>query len=456
MKSEINFMKSEITIGVQSFFRQHHVNMTDAQQKYKSRGAQLYRDKLALWSGQAMKMYGTQLHIENFNSSLSTLHREKEMDGKGKEIEEESKEFVTVPPSPQVNTNDSPPPLVRLKNGNEKPKQEETLPDFSIEGLLTGGDASMPSTKTTYIGQKKPAAKKTGLGAKKGLGATRISSVDFDELEKRLERPQTSPIVPSTVAQDEKKMASLRLAYEDLTVQPMKESVKLKNADSKKAEQIERLGIGMTGGFQRSSVSHSAFSDMEAIVQEGSREKLATLPGSSRTDIFEDYSDDFVLVGTTSSSKSSLKSIDDLLRQSYASKTSDFSGSGRSSGSAVREAPRSNFSSNFANSDEASKKFGNAKAISSEQFFQDNSSADYERQVNNSRFEGSSSISSAEYFNRTEVLPGSRYPLNNISLQAPDLDEVRESVRQGVTKVAGRLSSLASGVMSQIQDKYGV
>lgn len=36
----------------------------------------------------------------------------------------------------------------------------------------------------------------------------------------------------------------------------------------------------------------------------------------------------------------------------------------------------------------------------------------------------------------------------------PDLDEVKESVRQGVTKVAGRLSSLASGVMTSIQDKY--
>lgn len=37
----------------------------------------------------------------------------------------------------------------------------------------------------------------------------------------------------------------------------------------------------------------------------------------------------------------------------------------------------------------------------------------------------------------------------------PDLDEVKESVRQGVTKVAGRLSSLASGVMTSLQDKYG-
>jgi len=37
----------------------------------------------------------------------------------------------------------------------------------------------------------------------------------------------------------------------------------------------------------------------------------------------------------------------------------------------------------------------------------------------------------------------------------PDLDEVKESVRMGVTKVAGRLSSLASGVMTSFQDKYG-
>lgn len=37
------------------------------------------------------------------------------------------------------------------------------------------------------------------------------------------------------------------------------------------------------------------------------------------------------------------------------------------------------------------------------------------------------------------------------SLQAYDLDDVKESVRQGVTKVAGKLSSLANGVMSSLQ-----
>jgi len=37
-----------------------------------------------------------------------------------------------------------------------------------------------------------------------------------------------------------------------------------------------------------------------------------------------------------------------------------------------------------------------------------------------------------------------------------DLDDVRESVRQGVNKVAGRLSSLANAAVSSIQDRYGL
>lgn len=45
--------------------------------------------------------------------------------------------------------------------------------------------------------------------------------------------------------------------------------------------------------------------------------------------------------------------------------------------------------------------------------------------------------------------------LSDIHYSGPDLEDVRESVRQGVTKVAGRLSSLASGMMSSFQDKYG-
>ena len=35
------------------------------------------------------------------------------------------------------------------------------------------------------------------------------------------------------------------------------------------------------------------------------------------------------------------------------------------------------------------------------------------------------------------------------------MEDVKESVRQGVTKVAGKLSGMASGVMTQLQVKFG-
>ena len=51
-----------------------------------------------------------------------------------------------------------------------------------------------------------------------------------------------------------------------------------------------------------------------------------------------------------------------------------------------------------ASSDIAQKKFGGAKAISSDQFFNDDQSSNYETQANLVRFQGSSSISSSEFF----------------------------------------------------------
>lgn len=36
-----------------------------------------------------------------------------------------------------------------------------------------------------------------------------------------------------------------------------------------------------------------------------------------------------------------------------------------------------------------------------------------------------------------------------------NLEDIKEGLRQGVTNVAGKLSSLANGVMTSIQDRYG-
>lgn len=63
--------------------------------------------------------------------------------------------------------------------------------------------------------------------------------------------------------------------------------------------------------------------------------------------------------------------------------------------------------------------------------------------MNLCQFEGSTSISSAELFGRPNA--------ENVGIQAPDFDDVKESVRLGVTKVAGKISSLVNGAMSSIQ-----
>lgn len=45
------------------FFRQHNCTTTDAQVKYSSRAAQLYKDKLNAAAVTAMKVHGTQVSV---------------------------------------------------------------------------------------------------------------------------------------------------------------------------------------------------------------------------------------------------------------------------------------------------------------------------------------------------------------------------------------------------------
>lgn len=57
--------------------------------------------------------------------------------------------------------------------------------------------------------------------------------------------------------------------------------------------------------------------------------------------------------------------------------------------------------------DEAQKKFGGAKAISSDQFFS-NETSSFERAANLAKFQGSNSISSADYFGDGSAKNGAR------------------------------------------------
>ena len=56
-----------------AFFRQQNVDTSDVQVKYKSRAAQLYRDKLHHSANQAMRLHGTKVNEVNTVSIVGTF-----------------------------------------------------------------------------------------------------------------------------------------------------------------------------------------------------------------------------------------------------------------------------------------------------------------------------------------------------------------------------------------------
>ncbi|KAG2238934.1 hypothetical protein Bca4012_023719 [Brassica carinata] len=106
-------------------------------------------------------------------------------------------------------------------------------------------------------------------------------------------------------------------------------------------------------------------------------------------------------------------------------------------------------------SDEARKKFTNAKSISSAQYFGDqNKNADLESKATLQKFSGSASISSADFF-------GHDQDDSNVDITASDLiNRLSFQAQQDISSVmniAGetkkKLGTLASGIFSDLQDR---
>ncbi|XP_017843977.1 ADP-ribosylation factor GTPase-activating protein 2 isoform X2 [Drosophila busckii] len=417
------------------FFRSHNCNTSDAQVKYNSRAAQLYRDKLSALAQQAMQIHGTKLEPKSKPATTPLL------DGA---------------------------PSVDLLNA-----------------------AVAPATAPSSIGVRKIQPKKGALGARKvgGLGATKVKT-NFADIEARASAANESKSAaaiaaatdkPQTAEEELETVASMRLAYQDLSLQKTREEAKLKTIDPAKAKQMERLGMGFS--LRGSDVAHSALSDMETIQQSSApkssaQSKLAALENDN---FFNDHS--MGLYGGSGDKKESVSSskLDKFELDALGYETIEPIGGNHSNITSMFAAsndydkpkPVSSSSSSTASGYNKSKsrasnpldpvaaqqKFGNAKGFGSDQFFaSEQSSADVSASLN--RFQGSRAISSSDYFG--DGAPGAGMSNRGsggystaVNFNAPDLDDVKESVRQGVHKVAGRLSNLANDVMSSLQDKYG-
>ncbi|XP_074038559.1 ADP-ribosylation factor GTPase activating protein 3 isoform X2 [Leptinotarsa decemlineata] len=414
------------------FFSQHNCNTNDSQKKYNSRAAQLYREKLSQAAAQSLKTH-TDLHVHpqtmekpqeqetdffSEHESFTSPEVTRQSTVVQKEVTEESK---IVPES--------------IKNPEEGPK---------VDFLLANNVHAEP--RKSAIASRKPAAKKSSLGAKKsGLGATKVKT-NFAQLEREAELAEESrmraaeeslKMAALTSKQEEEREAAVRLAYKELGDQQQKRNEQARKQNPAKADQMERLGMGIS---TRGGISHSALSDMQTIEQENVQSPSSTLSSlgklrlSDNDNFFDDYSFD--------SSFSMNRNTNSLFGSSKLSLDAKPKSSSKDSWVIVDDPPEKPKNENSTererrkqatpvnqvetglNSDDAQKKFGNAKSISSDQYFL------------------------REPTRRDPAPTRSSY-----NMPAYDLEDVKESIMHGVTKVADRLGSIADAVASGIQDR---
>ncbi|XP_019371271.1 PREDICTED: ADP-ribosylation factor GTPase-activating protein 3 isoform X2 [Gavialis gangeticus] len=389
-----------------AFFHQHGCSTNDTNAKYNSRGAQLYREKIKSLAAQATRKYGTDLWTDGCGiPPLSPQHKEED--------------FFASHVSPKINNSEwvssQPEPVSLMQSSSE-------ITTDSNEGAAEHGpsvDCLSVSPKValeggTSIIKKKPNQVKKGLGAKKaGLGAQKMSSQSFNEFEKQAQ-----------------------------AVDKLKEQEGL--PISKRSEKEEPLGV-----------SHSVVSDMQTIEQETptvAKTKKKYVDEGDDSYFSSSSSRYYDSAELSSSTFSKWDDNSDSFWKKESNRDADIILTSKITGYSDRPASRRKPEYELPlNTDEAQKKFGNVKAISSDMYFGKQDHADYEARARLERLSGSSSISSADLFEDQKKQPTGTYNITNVLPSAPDMTQFK----QGVKSVAGRLSVLANGVMTSIQDRYG-
>ncbi|ETE65308.1 ADP-ribosylation factor GTPase-activating protein 3 [Ophiophagus hannah] len=397
-----------------AFFHQHSCTTNDTNAKYSSRTAQLYRDKIRSLATQATRKYGTDLWIDGSGAPpLSPQEKEEDFfasHSSTRVVDQESSPQGTINPQQNSSENNS-------ESKDENPEYGPSVDYLSVspeaslanlEKVNTSGTA--PNKEISCVMKKKPNQVKKGVGAKKcGLGAQKMSSKSFNEIEKQAQAVD-----------------------------------KLKEA-GKATEKEEPLGI-----------SHSVSSDMQIIQQETPTSAKSRKKYNDEDDLYFSCGNsryfDSPDLRSSAFSKWDDNSDSFWKKESSSSRDLDMILSSKPTSYSERSSSRRKPEhENSASTDEAQKKFGNAKAISSDMYFGKQDHAEYEARIRLERLSGNAAISSADLFEDQKKQPSGNYNISNVLPAAPDMTQFK----QGVKSVAGKLSVLANGVMTSIQDRYG-
>ncbi|XP_043963683.1 ADP-ribosylation factor GTPase-activating protein 3 [Gambusia affinis] len=443
-----------------AFFNQHGCKAGAANAKYNSRAAQLYKEKIKTLATQATRSHGTELWLDSQGPLSPTSPEDKQVDFFSLHTQDLPENLNMAKMSLSSPTLEK--PSIEEKDEDRNGNTEEGP---SVEVLSVSPKANL---EPSSLLKKKPAAAKKTLASKKGgLGAQKVSSQNFSELEKaaqaadklREKEESSATGTKRNITPEDSIAPSMRLAYKDLEQQRKIGEQKLKGLEGKKKEQAERLGMGLG---MRSGVSHSVMSDMHIIQQES--------PLGAKTTKGRRFTEEDEYEGTFSSRNVSRFEDQTDTSDRFAMHWGNDGGSG---GGWMNESKKpepdfflsaavSSFDDrpvarrkadlpSYSDSGEAQKKFGDdVKAISSDMYFGKQDNSEYETRTRLERFSGSASISSADLFDDPKKETGSSYRLSNVLPNAPDMSQLK----LGMRSVAGKLSVMASGVVNTIQDHY--
>nr|CAX75117.1 GTPase-activating protein ZNF289 [Schistosoma japonicum] len=424
-----------------TFFSQNNCRSLDAQEKYQSRASQLYRAKLEKLAIEAVKTQANKLILESD-------------EGKGKcdKASDFFEEHTENAMAGEVK-NDIP-----LCATTKIIPEEPTGP--SVGNLFNSMASDSGSIKaSSLIGTRKPNTTRCGI-KKGGLGASKVKT-DFSAIVSAAEQADAAKEsqihlnkqdVHDSGKPEEERLASLRLAYKDITDECERQDVtaNMRSADPQRAKQVERLGMGKIRTGNR-EISHSAFSNIQKIEQENLAPTHTSSISSNLDPFFTSTyggSTAYGMNGGWANSKQRSSDWDEHFSNTFnqkPNKTRDLSAVIEDfSAKSCKESTflPSSQSETKTDSSEFLKKFANATSISSDAFIDRNDSESNEF----SRFQGSSSISSDDYFGRPKVRQ---------SQVSYELQNIKDGVKQSVTKVAGRLSNLANDVVHTLQDRFG-
>ncbi|XP_038663168.1 ADP-ribosylation factor GTPase-activating protein 2 [Scyliorhinus canicula] len=433
-----------------AFFHLHGCMTKDTNAKYNSRAAQLYREKVKTAATAAVEKYGTELWIDGCGTSPSPSLGQDESDFFVK-LSQASADWESSIHSGNISKEHLTEQVERAKTQSKDDSQQCELEQGPSIKPFSASPMTISEMKPSIIGKKKPTT------ARKKLGAQKVSGQSFNEIERQAqvaEKMMEQQTAEARKWDEESIVTSMRLAYQELQIDRKMEEKRLQNLEGQKRQQAERLGMGLGG---RGPVAHSVLTEMQTIEQESpvlvksSRSKLDMLEEAAFASGPPMYRDNPFAVGEGFCSHWQMDSGHRLTLEREQPKELDIS---ISSSQPATERPASRRKLDGivpSESKEAQQKFANAKAISSDMFLGKEDWAEYEARARLDRLSTNSSISSSDLFGDGRVNSADSVAMSNVLSSGPDMTHFK----QGVKTMAGKLSVLANGVMTSIQDHYG-